>query len=102
MIDRRVIVTYHAVERARYRYGDNAIRPSDVRADVEAAILAGREGVRAPRALQAESKRSRRDGCRFAWTEDQRRCYLVKRIRDTRNGHVQALLVVTAIQGARP
>ncbi len=102
MSDRRIIVTHHAVERARDRYKSRAIRPSDVRADVAAAVAEGREGVRPPKQLEgAETRRGRLQNTRYCWTADFARCFLVKRVRDPRNGYEPVLVVVTAVQGAR-
>jgi hypothetical protein len=102
-VERSVIVTWHAVKRARSRYGDAAIHPGTVRADVVAAVEAGREGVKMPRELAAyRSKRARHSGTRYCWTADLGRVYVVKRIRDSRRDYGHALIVLTAVAGLKP
>lgn len=100
-VPRRVIVTKHALHRARNRYNLPHLTPTFIRDDVEQAVAAGREGLRPPREISeyGGGLRARREKIRYAWTEDLARCYTVKRIRDERNGHEPALIVLTAIQG---
>lgn len=98
---RKIVVSSHAMVRARERFSPD-MRTPDIRCDVREALDAGREGVRPPVRL-ALSRSARRHDLRFVWTEDLGRFYLVKRRRERVSG-APILVVVTVLvaEGQRP
>lgn len=102
VIARKVIVTTHAVEQAQVRFRNKRIHRGNIRDDVIDAIASGREGVRlpAPIRFRMNPKRNRRaEDTRYVWTADLSRVYIVKRKRDTRNGHTPCVMVITSVLG---
>ena len=92
-----MVVTWHAVRRARERY-DPRLTAADVRRDVEAAIREGRDRVRPPREIRFARTR-RHEGCRYVWTEALDHCYLVRRVRSRDAEREPIVVVITALMG---
>lgn len=73
-----VNVTFHAVRRARERFG-RWVTSGDVKLDVHDALREGRYSSHRPRWIPP-FRRGRKQGpqaFRFVWTEDQQRVYVV-------------------------
>lgn len=75
--DRLVVVSQHALDRARERFG-STVEWRDIHADVVKALHAGRISCRVPRSVAGSMKRRRaQHSARYVWTEGERRLYVI-------------------------
>jgi hypothetical protein len=76
--DRSVVVSRHALDRARLRFGSR-VEWQEIHADVVAALHASRISCRVPRFVAGTRSRWKaHKGARFVWTEDETRLYVIR------------------------
>jgi hypothetical protein len=97
----KVIVSKHALDRARDRYRDRELAVSEITREVGAALRCDRIACHPPRPFGHQSTaRTRGKGdrkrVRYAWNRDLTRCYVFQQVRDRKTGG-PLVIVVTAI-----
>jgi hypothetical protein len=76
--ERSVVVSLHAIIRARQRFGAQ-VTWEEIHADVVAALHAGRVSCSVPRFVAGTRRRWKAHrGSRFVWTEDEQRLYVIR------------------------